>query len=936
MQRGSYFVLVAVAAAAMLSGCGKADPQAAFLVPLQPPAPPVASADGEQLMAVAECVDAQLALPFVIRRDADASGSQAVVLSEGAGTTAKSGRISCSLQVPAAGEYAVWARVKWRDSCSNSMTIQLPGQPQRVVGEDSVYGTWHWVRAGKAQLAAGANSIIISEREDGIGVDQLLASLDPDLVPIGPLQVGSQAVAERQMVGIRRFADDFHRSPGHGMNAWILDGGDWDIAFDFDPNRIPNQYALVGKGPAPAEDGEGADAGERPKAVAAVNAPAWRGCRVSCSFRPIKPGRYGCFFRGETDERVVIVVSEESATVEIGGVSTDLGDRLRLGQWHRLQVERWAWVTRVLIDGAPVAVDFNGAAGPIIPGLLVEEGEAVFDDAAVDEILWAGDDGGDNTIDWSIGAEAQWFRSTNPDRPMALVGRGGALRADWPGQQIAELAFERGMADNNCLQGGWVMSQGSGRQGLFSLSAPGSTLSLSSGGTAQSEVVRAAVRFSDQRDDGFNVGPYHFTQAKIADPSDYLDFTKEEYDKMRKDPEYDKLKRSAKFRPLVGSSGGDSTSVWMRERGSWYVQGGVLLSSSAYASKVRHYMDISVDFDMHCRVQLLTPESVARIHLFGPDVMREGEEYKPVGTAVVLATTADDPSGKSSSSRYKSLSRDGARVLDSEWHDLTLQARGAVLQILIDGEAVGDQSIVRGYGGGISLYASGRAQFDDIEFVIPRRTNRSRFYAFDRQETDFWREGGDWLEHGGISCVLASSWLSLKAQESKGMLWSKTPCAADVQVAFYVEENTDWYGWQAYPSHVHYPYDNITAVLGAEADADTGYRMIVNGDNRSATILYRNGKEVARRLQNFDFPIRYVGGHAPYTNRSNRVTLRKEGGLITGYVNDVKVIEYEDAEPIDVSTVGVGGHNTSINFANIEIQNVERREASEPLSRTDP
>jgi hypothetical protein len=337
---------------------------------------------------------------------------------------------------------------------------------------------------------------------------------------------------------------------------------------------------------------------------------------------------------------------------------------------------------------------------------------------------------------------------------------------------------------------------------------------------------------------------------------------------------------------------------------------------------------------------LLTAESVVRIHLFGPDVMIQGQEYEPVGTAVVLATAAEDlatdPRRKPRSSGYKSLSRDGARVLDAQWHDLTLKARGTKLQIVIDGELAGEQPIVRGFGGGISLYASGRAQFDDIEFVIPRRTERTRFYSFDRQETDFWREGGDWLEHGGISCVLASSWLSLKAQESKGMLWSKTPCAANAQVAFYVEENTDWFGWRAYPSHVHYPYDNITAVLGTKADSDSGYRLIVNADNRSSTILYRNGEEVKRARQDSGFPIQYVGGHAPYTNRSNRVTLRKEGVMITGYVNDVKVIEYEDPEPIDVSTVGVGGHNTSINFANIEIQDIENSETGEPLSQTEP
>ena len=49
-----------------------------------------------------------------------------------------------------------------------------------------------------------------------------------------------------------------------------------------------------------------------------------------------------------------------------------------------------------------------------------------------------------NRLDWTVGADAQWFRSAHPQRPMALVGKNGKLSANWPGQAIEQLAFERG------------------------------------------------------------------------------------------------------------------------------------------------------------------------------------------------------------------------------------------------------------------------------------------------------------------------------------------------------------------------------------------------------------------------------------------------------------------------------------------------------------
>ena len=105
-------------------------------------------------------------------------------------------------------------------------------------------------------------------------------------------------------------------------------------------------------------------------------------------------------------------------------------------------------------------------------------------------------------------------------------------------------------------------------------------------------------------------------------------------------------------------------------------------------------------------------------------------------------------------------------------------------------------------------------------------------------------------------------------------------------------------------------------------DINEGYRLEVNAENRSATVLYRRGKEVARVRQGYNFPIQYVGGHSPFSPRKNRVALIKKGGLIRAVVNGKEVLRYTDMDPLPVSRVGLGGYRTHVNFSHVEV--VER------------
>jgi hypothetical protein len=263
------------------------------------------------------------------------------------------------------------------------------------------------------------------------------------------------------------------------------------------------------------------------------------------------------------------------------------------------------------------------------------------------------------------------------------------------------------------------------------------------------------------------------------------------------------------------------------------------------------------------------------------------------------------------------------------WHRLTVRVAGSELEARLDDAAPKTAEVSRGDGGRILLRVpAGRVSFDDVEFLVPRRTPDGGFYPCDRPETDWWREGGRWVDHNGVTCALMSNWISLVAPKGQGRLWHKRSFGPDVRVGFAISENTEWFGWDREPSHVHHPFDNVQVLLApAEGDPAHGYRLELNSRGRRTTVLYRGGKPVAEVPQTGGFPMRYRGGHAPYFPRRCRIALVKRGGLIRAIVNGLEVLRYTDREPLIVARVGLGGYRTRINFSNIDVHRLAPRRA---------
>ena len=96
------------------------------------------------------------------------------------------GRAALRFKPTAEGDYAIWFRAKYCCACGNSANVFLDGASLGTV-EDSVYEAWHWVRLSRPplRLSAADHLLLIVNREDGAGIDQVLLTQDPDYRPTG-------------------------------------------------------------------------------------------------------------------------------------------------------------------------------------------------------------------------------------------------------------------------------------------------------------------------------------------------------------------------------------------------------------------------------------------------------------------------------------------------------------------------------------------------------------------------------------------------------------------------------------------------------------------------------------------------------------------------------------------------------------------------------
>ena len=137
--------------------------------------------------------------------DAEASGGAALAIARGAGAGwrgAGGGAARWNFPVTESGSYTLWARVRWIDGCGNTFFVRVNGGAPLILGNDAVYGKWHWVGVPGIKLQPGDTRIELANREDGVAVDKLLLTNEPDFEPRGAWEAAfSRDLSEEPLVG---------------------------------------------------------------------------------------------------------------------------------------------------------------------------------------------------------------------------------------------------------------------------------------------------------------------------------------------------------------------------------------------------------------------------------------------------------------------------------------------------------------------------------------------------------------------------------------------------------------------------------------------------------------------------------------------------------------------------------------------------------------
>lgn len=164
---------------------------------------------------------ADIAEPMrLVRGDTAASGEAYVELPLGSGQGWQGkgkGETVYRVDLDKAGDYSTWARVKWRDGCTNAFFLSANDQPKVVLGNDAIFNEWHWVKGQTFSLEAGVNRLTFANHSDGTALDKLVITDDPLYRPEG---LGE---------GITRFFDGFAGCDADNTGSWEVVSGKWRV-----------------------------------------------------------------------------------------------------------------------------------------------------------------------------------------------------------------------------------------------------------------------------------------------------------------------------------------------------------------------------------------------------------------------------------------------------------------------------------------------------------------------------------------------------------------------------------------------------------------------------------------------------------------------------------------------------------------------------------
>ncbi|MCH7909979.1 MAG: hypothetical protein IIB38_10225, partial [Candidatus Hydrogenedentes bacterium] len=322
----------------------------------------------------------------------------------------------------------------WEDGCGNSVRIGVDDFPPYVVGGDGTYKYWDWIKMSVTlELPAGDHRLTLYNNEDGVWVDQILLTSDPEYVPVGQESAAGSDPSRAEIY----FSDDFMREEEQ-KGAWKVVSGTWETGSIRNPERSANAFQYISSG--------------RKERLSTTGYSFWRDYSVEVSAMSagradmgisfLGSGASDCYLwripvaEGRTMRLVKIVGGEEETLFETAG-------RLIPGQWYRLQVTVCRGGIALAIDGCVVGrvSDFTylrGGVGLFSKGI----GETFFDDVLVRSVRLILDDFTDSMLSaWDITGNAfRTYGALDQAVMSAVMGNGFGADPSPPSGEVPMLA----------------------------------------------------------------------------------------------------------------------------------------------------------------------------------------------------------------------------------------------------------------------------------------------------------------------------------------------------------------------------------------------------------------------------------------------------------------------------------------------------------------
>ena len=216
-------------------------------------------------------------------------------------------------------------------------------------------------------------------------------------------------------------------------------------------------------------------------------------------------------------------------------------------------------------------------------------------------------------------------------------------------------------------------------------------------------------------------------------------------------------------------------------------------------------------------------------------------------------------------------------------------------------------------------------------------------YIFTKAPAD-WTTSGLWEITNRFACDPRWSWLSATCWDGVAAGWNKHEFSGDMTVEFYAGMRMQRNRRRSYPR----PGEINATLCGDGRDLNTGYSVIINGwdpewSGQWSRIL-RGDREVAcarrelvpcNRLSNPSrraIPVPWDPGGRPIHGAWYYVKIRKLGGRVEVYFDNVLVMAYDDPEPLAGRRVAVWTMDNSIVIARVRVSYAHCRQAPVPVT----